>query len=172
MKSLILAVYLFTVPAFGAWPTQNFDDMIREHAKWERVDWADAGSDILMMGLMVAPTAIAIDQGRSWQEVGGVLAGQAATALVTDLGKRYFKRLRPDGSDKRSHPSGHSSAAFAGAAISCKLESKYCVPGYSAAAMAGGLRIAADKHWASDVAAGAAVGGLIGWYLPAVVWGF
>jgi membrane-associated phospholipid phosphatase len=41
--------------------------------------------------------------------------------------------------------------------------------GLAAAATVGWLRIAADKHWATDVLAGAAVGAAVGWAVPALL---
>jgi membrane-associated phospholipid phosphatase len=65
----------------------------------------------------------------------------------------------------QSFPSGHTTSAFAVATIVAGefREKKWVAPvAYSAAALTGLARIHDNAHWASDVAAGAAVGYLSG----------
>ncbi|MEO5592074.1 MAG: phosphatase PAP2 family protein [Chitinophagaceae bacterium] len=69
---------------------------------------------------------------------------------------------RPDGSNRLSFPSGHTACAFASAEF-MRQEYKdvspwYGVAGYAAAAGTGFLRMYNNKHWLSDVAAGAGIG--------------
>ncbi|MEO6720569.1 MAG: phosphatase PAP2 family protein [Ferruginibacter sp.] len=76
--------------------------------------------------------------------------------------KKLSHELRPDGSDYYSFPSGHTAAAFAAAEF-MRQEYKdvspwYGIAGYAAAGATGALRIYNNKHWVSDVLAGAGVG--------------
>jgi hypothetical protein len=76
--------------------------------------------------------------------------------------KGWSHERRPDGSDNLSFPSGHTAEAFAGAEF-MRLEYKdvspwYGVAGYAMATATGMLRMYNDKHWMSDVVAGAGVG--------------
>jgi membrane-associated phospholipid phosphatase len=76
--------------------------------------------------------------------------------------KRLSHEWRPDGSDRYSFPSGHTATAFANAEF-LRLEYKdvsvwYGVGGYAVAAFTGYLRMYNNKHWFSDVLAGAGVG--------------
>lgn len=76
--------------------------------------------------------------------------------------KTFSHQLRPDGSAYTSFPSGHTAEAFANAEF-LRQEYKdvspwYGVAGYAIAATTGYLRLYNNKHWLSDVIAGAGVG--------------
>ncbi|CAL1518287.1 phosphatase PAP2 family protein [Chitinophaga sp. MM2321] len=76
--------------------------------------------------------------------------------------KHLTHEVRPDGSDDLSFPSGHTATAFASAEF-LRQEYKdvspwYGVGGYAAAAATGALRMYNNKHWLSDVVAGAGFG--------------
>lgn len=83
----------------------------------------------------------------------------ASTVLVT---KDLTHEWRPDHSDQYSFPSGHTATAFAAAEFMRKEYADqsiwYGVAGYAAAAATGYLRLYNNKHWLSDVVAGAGVG--------------
>ncbi|WP_207532566.1 phosphatase PAP2 family protein [Desertivirga arenae] len=71
-------------------------------------------------------------------------------------------RLRPDGSNNRSFPSGHTATAFSTAEF-MRLEYKdaspiYGIAAYTIAATTGALRLYHNVHWFSDVVAGAGIG--------------
>lgn len=80
-------------------------------------------------------------------------------------------------SDPASFFSGHSSLAFTSAALICLHHTEQglfgpvgdaaaCATGMALATTVGLLRIAADRHYASDVLIGAGVGVLSGWLVP------
>jgi len=76
--------------------------------------------------------------------------------------KHLTAQTRPDSSDLLSFPSGHTAVAFAGAeALRQEYRGKspwIGAAGYGAAILTGYLRMYNNKHWISDVAAGAGVG--------------
>lgn len=92
------------------------------------------------------------------------LANAAVVNLgYTELLKVTVRRERPDGSNTQSFPSGHSSDAFTWATVFERHYGwKLGVPAYALAATMGYSRIVRDKHYLSDVVAGATLGYIVG----------
>jgi len=83
--------------------------------------------------------------------------------FYTTVIKEVARRQRPDQSDHLSFPSGHASNAFACATVWAEQYGwKGAVPGYLAAGLIGGSRLALKKHNLSDVVGGAALGVIVG----------
>ncbi len=76
--------------------------------------------------------------------------------------KSLTKIERPDGSNFDSFPSGHTATAFAGAEFMWQeykdVSVWYGISGYIVATGTGFFRIYNNKHWLTDVAAGAGIG--------------
>lgn len=91
-----------------------------------------------------------------------LIRAQALNGVLTWGLKAPFDRTRPNGGS-RSFPSGHTSAAFASAAV---VESNFGwragAAAYAAAGFIGWTRVRDDQHWLSDVVAGAAIGTIAG----------
>lgn len=84
------------------------------------------------------------------------------TGLVEGL-KLATRRMRPDGSNDRSFPAGHAASAFMIAAVVDHYYGRVAgIIGYTAATFVGFSRIRNNSHWASDVAAGATIGYIVG----------
>ena len=101
----------------------------------------------------------------------------ALASLVTRVPKTLVGRERPDNANGdgpfaikgpfhgNSFPSGHTTASFAVASVIATQfrDSKWIpVAAYSVAGLAGLSRIYDNKHWLTDVVAGATIGTLIG----------
>lgn len=90
----------------------------------------------------------------------------ATSYLLMGLTINAFKKTasveRPDGRGLNSFPSGHTATAFMGAELmyqEYKNESIwYGVSGYAVAAGTGAFRMYNNRHWLSDVVAGAGIG--------------
>jgi hypothetical protein len=86
----------------------------------------------------------------------------AILAISEGLTKRYTHRLRPNGADYLSFPSGHTGIAFMGAEFMAQeydaVSPWYGVAGYSIGATTGVFRMYNRDHWFSDVVAGAGFG--------------
>lgn len=120
--------------------------------------------------LQYAPAALTVglkaagyESRTSW---GRMLVSDALSVAVMAAGvngiKYSIKRMRPDGSRRNSFPSGHTATAFMSAAMLHKeygwRSPWFSIGGYTAAAVTGVSRIMNNRHWLSDVAAGAAIG--------------
>lgn len=76
--------------------------------------------------------------------------------------KRTGNVERPDGSSQNSFPSGHTATAFMGAEFLCQeykdVSVWYGISGYLVATGTGLFRMYNNRHWLTDVAAGAGIG--------------
>ncbi|GEM78611.1 phosphatase PAP2 family protein [Vibrio superstes] len=91
-----------------------------------------------------------------------------ATQVIVHGTKNLVGRARPNSNSYNSFPSGHTAAAFSGAAF---LQSRYGaawgVPAYAAAAFVGASRMHGNRHFADDVLAAAGISFLVNQYLIA-----
>jgi membrane-associated phospholipid phosphatase len=89
----------------------------------------------------------------------------ASTGGVTSLLKHYTDVKRPDGSNYYSFPSGHTSSAFVASEMMHQefkdVSIWYSVAAYSTGIATGAMRMMNNKHWLSDVFAGAGIGILV-----------
>ncbi len=90
---------------------------------------------------------------------GDLLRAQMLTQVFVQGAKFAVGRQRPDGSNSLSFPSGHSASAFATATVVQEhFGWKAGVPAYAFASFVGASRLAAGKHYLSDVVIGAGLG--------------
>ncbi|WP_160143954.1 phosphatase PAP2 family protein [Chryseolinea soli] len=83
-------------------------------------------------------------------------------AALTFSFKSITHEERPDGKDEFSFPSGHTAQAFATATFMAKEYGDqsvwYTIGAYGMATTVGAMRIMNNRHWVSDVFAGAGIG--------------
>lgn len=89
--------------------------------------------------------------------ISNAIMGVSVYSLKIKTGK-----LRPDGSDNRAFPSGHTASAFVAAEFMTQeykdVSPWYGIAAYTMATATGSLRMLNNKHWLSDVVMGAGVG--------------
>ena len=119
-----------------------------------------AGNGLVQGGAAVATYAV----GRFMKSPKGSAVGadlvraQLLNAALTHGIKLSVGRARPDGG-RYSFPSGHSSSSFAFASVLERhLGWKAAVPAYTLAAYVAASRLQENRHFASDIVFGAAVG--------------
>jgi hypothetical protein len=92
-----------------------------------------------------------------------LLQAQILAEILFNPIKLATQRLRPDGSDHLSFPSGHATITFATATvIERHLGWRKSLLAYAVASYVATSRLHDDKHWLSDVVFGAAVGTIAG----------
>jgi membrane-associated phospholipid phosphatase len=127
-------------------------------------DWDDASrvGEVALVATAIGMPVLAGDGAGAWQ-AGGSLG---ATWLVTEGLKRTVRERRPDGSDRRSFPSGHTSISFAAAATLHQRNGwEVGLPATLVAAFVGVARVKADRHYWHDVLAGAVIGEAAGFLI-------
>lgn len=153
---------------------KSFDDEIKEFSQEQGLMPEDLSHVLDLYGggyayptALVAVGAVSWVRGDSWREgvkkVKYVWTSLAVTAAFTSAIKTLSHRQRPNGKGFRAFPSGHTSGSFVVAATLNELYgSRVGIPLYLVAAAVGAQRIHDNKHWLTDVIAGAALGTVIG----------
>jgi membrane-associated phospholipid phosphatase len=125
----------------------------------------DTASSIGAYGLTALAIGLPIiekDKHGALQAGGSVIA---ATLVTTGL-KQAFPAVRPDGSDRKSFPSGHTSLAFAAASTLYNRQgASVGIPALLVATFVGVARVQADKHHWYDCVVGAGIGATAGFLI-------
>ncbi|MDQ2752765.1 MAG: phosphatase PAP2 family protein [Bacteroidota bacterium] len=97
-----------------------------------------------------------------WKYTEKVVVTEVVVTALVQAVKHIAKVPRPDDGSPTSFPSGHTAQAFAGATIFSDEFAQHNVwltaSAYASATAVGVLRILNNRHWASDVIAGAGFG--------------
>jgi undecaprenyl-diphosphatase len=166
------------IPFFDRWAVNPYSEALD-----------DAGT-VLQLAAMAAPAVLAASDSDQWLTVGvmyvqsALVAGGLKNTLkgLADRNRPYMYTDEPslegiaDGDRLNSFPSGHAAYAFNGAVFTSVVFSEYfpdspwktpVIAGSMSLAVATAvLRIESGNHFASDVLAGAVIGGLTGWLVP------
>src|SRR5216117_2286866 len=152
---------------------------------------AATASNLVLVGVAASAAFLSVHDRAGAQARGNaaVLANSVAwTAATTEWLKVIVRRKRPvlytgdataaaaDKENQESLPSGHASVAFAAATSYWVLARRERLPHrtrntiflYAGAAGVAALRVAAGKHFPTDVLAGAALGSAVGWLVPTI----
>lgn len=183
------------VPPACRWcEPDQLDRWARAELRWEHPAAAATASDLLVVavpaGSVLALGLAARHAGAGWREVGEdvlVVAEAVAVATVlTQASKVVVARLRPYGwaeggstavEARLSFWSGHTALTFSAAAAATQVARLRGRAGwrwlaaiaFTGAAVTGWLRMAGDRHWATDVVTGALVGTAAGLGVPRLV---
>jgi membrane-associated phospholipid phosphatase len=153
------------IGAAGAWAVSYADAPVKDGNPFEDLtpvsqSGQQYGNLSIQLPLAVGWWAVgsAMGSGRHAEAGRDLLRAQISAMSWTYAIKYTVGRTRPNG-DPRSFPSGHASAAFATATVLQRHYGwKLGLPAYALGVFTAATRIADNKHWASDVIMGAAVG--------------
>ncbi|MGN0069004.1 MAG: phosphatase PAP2 family protein [Prevotella sp.] len=107
--------------------------------------------------------AAGVESASSWKRmtVNSALSVAIASGVTYGL-KQTVHKMRPDRTDNKSFPSGHTTMAFAGATVLHKefgrISPWVSVAGYGVATFTAIDRVCRNRHHWTDVATGAAIG--------------
>lgn len=150
-------------PVFGS--TEGAEDASDE--------WRALAQDAWIVSVFAAPSG---DEPWpwAWNKAKGYAVqavANKATSGLTSLGKSAFDRERPNGSNDRSMPSGHTTSAFANTTLArrnvdaMRLEPGVRVPIQAGLVVLGSgtawARVEAGAHYPTDVLVGAALGSFV-----------
>lgn len=116
-----------------------------------------------LIGLGLLHVGVKKNQTREYKAGVALLEALAVTGVATHALKLGVRRERPDQSDQKSFPSGHTSTAFALAAVVDEFyDWRWSAPLWGLASITAISRVADNRHWLSDTIAGATLGAMVG----------
>jgi len=180
-KQLIIPVALigYGIIGIGSDQLEAFNFEIREEVK-ENIDRKfsiDDFSQYVPVASIYALGAIGIKGKNNIRDKSIIVAtSYLIMGLTVNSLKKITKVERPDGSGFNSFPSGHTATAFMGAELLYQeykdVSIWYGISGYVVATGTGVFRMYNNRHWFTDVVAGAGIGILSAkagyWLYPAI----
>jgi len=163
----LIALAFIVSPASGENVIARLDgevmDAVRNGLKSPAMDLfmdgiTELGDEKAVMGISLLLSAFGEGREREAGKVNTVsfaLAGGSVFIL-----KRAIGRERPDGSDRLSFPSGHAAFAFSTAVVLGSYYPRLKLPLYALASLVTLSRVYLERHYPSDVLAGAIVGAI------------
>ena len=146
-----------------------FDDEVADWIADPEHDFGkslESGASPAVIGGVVAvlfATGRGVDGPRYRAMTYDLMHGFLINAGYTTLLKEVVQRERPNGDDQLSFPSGHASNAFTLAAVAERHYGwKMGLPAYTLASLVAVSRLQRNKHYLSDVMAGATLGYIVG----------
>lgn len=176
-KMLHIPVPLFAISALTYSQGSKFRTMRNTYVPDFRYHY----DDFLQYAPLAAVIGMKLGGVESRSSWGRMLASDAFSAtlmaLTVNSMKYSINRTRPDGSANNSFPSGHTATAFMAATIMHKeygltRSPLYSIGGYTVATATAFSRQLNNRHWLSDVLAGAGIGILsteLGYFLADLI---
>jgi len=132
------------------------------------------GRPVVVMSGLAVVVASDVLTGHGWRTARLAAAALAGTNLLVEGGKRAVNRTRPDGERKRSNssfPSSHAANAFTLAWVLSARWRRGWPAFFALAVLVSFSRMYLNRHYLSDVLAGALLGAAVAWaaarWLPA-----
>ncbi|SEG24768.1 phosphatase PAP2 family protein [Flavobacterium urumqiense] len=180
-KQLIIPAVLigYGIIGIGNDQLKSFNNQIKEEVK-ENIDkkfTIDDFSQYLPLASVYGLSAIGIKGKNNFRDKTVIVAtSYLIMGIAVNSLKRTLKVERPDGSGFNSFPSGHTATAFMGAELVYQeykdVSAWYGISGYLVATGTGVFRLYNNRHWLTDVIAGAGIGILSAkaayWLYPSV----
>lgn len=160
------ALITYGVLSFHVNALTNFDKYVRSNVSTGHGTFMNHTDDFLQYSPAAAVYALNIFGVKSKHDfadrTGAYLLSEGIMASATWTLKHAVNRLRPNGLDYYSFPSGHAGTAFTAAEFFSQeygdQSAWYTVAGYTVATTVSFLRVYNDYHLFSDVIAGAGIG--------------
>lgn len=166
-KQLIIPAVLigYGIIGIGNDQLESFNDQIKEEVK-ENIDKKfsiDDFSQYLPVASVYGLSAIGVKGKNNLRDKTIIVAtSYLIMGIAVNSLKRTLKVERPDGSGFNSFPSGHTATAFMGAELVYQeykdISIWYGISGYLVATGTGAFRLYNNRHWLTDVVAGAGIG--------------
>ncbi len=160
----IKVFYIIIAISFSKIALASFDSpsfMVNQSEKSIKIQ--QKAGDILAFAINGVAITKAIYE-KDWEGLKQYSYATGTTEIATFGLKYSINRQRPNG-DPYSFPSGHTSFSFAGATfLQIRYGYTWGIPALALASFVGYSRIASQKHYTSDVLAGAFIGVLTNLY--------
>ena len=159
---------------FGALIANRFDDQIQNYTQQysllpDKISrfgdlYGVMGSGILLPLSIIITSQATDDSNREMKEkLEFAASALVANGVTTVILKKFISKERPNGLNRRSMPSGHTSQSFAVAAVVNEIYGQNAgIVAYLIASLVGISRINDNDHYLSDVIIGAGIGTAIG----------
>jgi membrane-associated phospholipid phosphatase len=151
---------------FGIHPLRRIDYFVQSETNKTGANFHSTAESYFMfapVAMVYGLNLVGVSGKNTFVDRTALLALSAGILGVTAFSTKHLThRLRPNGGDYFSFPSGHTANAFMGAEFLAQEFSNkspvYTVIGYSFAVTTGVFRMYNRDHWFSDVVAGAGLG--------------
>ncbi|MCR4809130.1 MAG: phosphatase PAP2 family protein [Prevotella sp.] len=136
---------------------------LQAHAQHKHSNGTDFILEYTPYASVFALKAFGVESRDDWAKMTVTTAASwVVSAGTAYMLKNSINETRPDKSDRKSFPSGHTCIAFSGATLLLKEYGKVSpwipVAGYGIATIVGVDRVLSDRHYWHDVVAGAGLG--------------